>query len=94
MNILEKIAVIGSVSAVTVFGLNAYLRPKVRSSKQDFHLLREQLVKTREVRMLYSTMSFFYLQGFRQTDPKSFLTLKEVLKLSPPNLVILQLSPE
>lgn len=44
--------------------------------------------------MLYSTMSFFYVQGFRQADPSSFLTLKEILKLSPPNIVVLQLSPE
>jgi hypothetical protein len=39
-------------------------------------------------------MSFFYLQKFRQADPNSFFTLKEILKMSPPNIVVLQLSPE
>lgn len=44
--------------------------------------------------MLYSTMSFFYLQGFHQQEPESFFTMSEILKISPPNIVVLQLSPE
>jgi hypothetical protein len=40
MNIIEKIAVIGSVSAMTVFGVYTYLKPKVKSTKEDLHRLR------------------------------------------------------
>lgn len=61
MNIIEKFAVIGSVTALTAFGVITYLRPKVKASKADLHTLREQLIKSGDVRMLYSTMSFFYV---------------------------------
>jgi len=40
MNIIEKLAVVGSVTALTAFGVLTYLKPKVKSSKEDLHNLR------------------------------------------------------
>jgi hypothetical protein len=44
--------------------------------------------------MLYSTMSFFYLQGFRSKDPESFVTLQSILNIETPQIVAVPLSKE
>lgn len=37
-------------------------------------------------------MSFFYLEGYDQNKPESFLTLYDILRISKPNMVALQIS--
>lgn len=44
--------------------------------------------------MLYSTMSFFYLMGFKSKDPHSFITLQTILNIETPQLVAVPLSKE
>lgn len=43
------------------------------------------------MRVLYSTMTFFYLQGFKRTG-EDLAQLKEVLDVAKPKLVALQIS--
>ena len=42
--------------------------------------------------MLYSTMSFLYLQGYKKKDLDSFFTLYDILQMAKPNLVAIPLS--
>ena len=51
-----------------------------------------RLIEKENVKILYSTMSFLYLYGYKQPDIDSFFTLYDMLNLSKPNLVAIQLS--
>lgn len=42
--------------------------------------------------MLYSTMSFFYLESYDKQDTDSFFTMYDILKIGKPNIVALQIS--
>lgn len=44
--------------------------------------------------MLYSTMSFFYLQGFQSKSLESFYKLYDILKIEKPQLVAIPVSKE
>ena len=44
--------------------------------------------------MLYSTMSFFYLQGFKSKNLDSFYKLHDVLSIEKPQLVALPISKD
>lgn len=44
--------------------------------------------------MLYSTMSFFYLMGFKSKDPDSFVTLQSILNIETPQIVAIPLSKD
>lgn len=64
----------GTVSITALFvGFTVFKKPEVK--KEDAFKIRQDLLANRSVKMLYSTMSFFYLQGFKSKKPESFMTL-------------------
>jgi hypothetical protein len=68
-----------------------YLRgPK--KEKHNAFKIRQELVKRHDTKLLYSTMSFFYLQGFESESIDSFITLKKILDIEKPNIVALPIS--
>lgn len=44
--------------------------------------------------MLYSTISFFYLQGFHPKSIESFFTMQKILEIEKPNMVVLPISKD
>jgi len=58
----------------------------------DNYKKRIELLEKDDVKMLYSTMSFLYLQGYKKKDLDSFFTLYEILQMSKPNLVAIPCS--
>jgi hypothetical protein len=53
---------------------------------------RLDMISKENVKVLYSTMSFLYLHGYKNKDMDSFFTLHDMLHLAKPNLVAIQLS--
>jgi len=67
ISLFEKMFVAGSIGASILYmGAMYFKSPK--SEKHDAFKVRQELVKTDDVKMLYSTMSFFYLQGFKSKN--------------------------
>ena len=67
-NLFEKVMLGGMVSVTALFiGFNFFKKPEIK--KEDAFKIRQDLLKTKNVKMLYSTMSFFYLYGFQSKDP-------------------------
>ena len=60
--------------------------------KEDAFQIRQDLLKTKNVKMLYSTMSFFYLYGFEPKNANSFITLQNILSLEQPQIVSVPIS--
>lgn len=53
---------------------------------------RKRITSDKNVKILFSTMSFFYLQGFKTGEFKSMTMLHDILKIASPNYIALQLS--
>jgi len=69
-----------TVSASALFiGYTFFKKPNVK--QEDAFKIRQDLLTKSNVKMLYSTMSFFYLFGFKSKDPESFITLQSILSL-------------
>jgi hypothetical protein len=67
MNLVEKGFAIGSITlSVAFMGYMYFQQPKVK--KHDAFKVRQELLKSDDVKMLYSTMSFLYLQGFKSKN--------------------------
>lgn len=54
--------------------------------------IRKKVLSNPNVKILFSTMSFLYLQGFKPMDMLSLSTLYDILKISKPNYIALQIS--
>ena len=92
-SIFEKVFLGGLVTSTAVFTCWSIFRdPEVK--KEDAFKIRQDLLKEKNVKMLYSTMSFFYLCGFKSKDPHSFITLQTILNIENPQIVALPLSKE
>lgn len=94
MSLFEKVCILGSLGAVGVFSVYSIFAPAKKGSlkKEDVQQKRDKLLKDKNMRILYSTMTFFYLQGFEQENLHSFYNLYDILTISKPKLVALQLS--
>lgn len=65
MNLVEKAFALGAIGVSVLFIAKSYFSgPKVE--KYNAFKIRQELLKREDTRMLYSTMSFFYLMGFQQ----------------------------
>ena len=64
-NIFEKVTALGFIGA-SVFFIGVPFFKDNKSSKHDSFKVRQELLSRVDTKMLYSTMSFFYLQGFQQ----------------------------
>ena len=53
---------------------------------------RKRITSDKNVKILFSTMSFFYLQGFKTGDFKSMTMLHDILRIASPKYIALQLS--
>lgn len=92
-SIFEKLFLGGLVSTTAIFvGVNFFKKPEVK--KEDAFKIRQDLLAKKNVKMLYSTMSFFYLHGFAKKDPESFVTLQNILSLEPPQIVAVPISKD
>jgi hypothetical protein len=92
-SLFEKIVLGTAVSSTAVFALYSIFKdPEVK--KEDAFQTRQQLIQQKNVKMLYSTMSFFYLEGFKSKDPNSFITLQSILNIETPQIVAVPLSKE
>lgn len=79
-NLWEKMLLGGTMSLTALFiGFNFFKKPGVK--KEDAFRIRQELLEKKNMKMLYSTMSFFYLYGFQSKDPSSFITLENILSL-------------
>lgn len=67
-SLFEKI-VLGSTASFTALfiGYTFFKKPDIK--KEDAFKIRQDLLTKSHVKMLYSTMSFFYLFGFKSKDP-------------------------
>lgn len=54
--------------------------------------IRKKILANNHVKILFSTMSFFYLQGFKPKEMLSLSTLYDILTIAKPNYIALQLS--
>jgi hypothetical protein len=92
-SLFEKIFLGGLVSSTALFvGYNILKKPEVK--KEDAFKIRQELLLKKNVKMLYSTMSFFYLYGFKSKDPDGFITLHNILSLEPPQIVAVPISKD
>jgi len=67
-NLLEKIFLTGLVSSTALFAVYSIFKdPEIK--KEDAFKIRQDLLMTKNVKMLYSTLSFFYLYGFQSKQP-------------------------
>ncbi|EDK31396.1 transmembrane protein, putative (macronuclear) [Tetrahymena thermophila SB210] len=93
MSMFEKVCILGSLGAVGLFSVYSIFAPsKNKLKKEEIQQKRQKLVNDDNMRVLYSTMTFFYLQGFEQEKLQSFHNLYDILQISKPKLVALQLS--
>jgi len=53
---------------------------------------RKRVTADKNVKILFSTMSFLYLQGFKSQEFKSMTLLHDIFKIASPNFIALQLS--
>jgi hypothetical protein len=88
---LEKGVVLASLALTGSFAGYMMFKP-AGVTKEKSADVRARLHREGATRMLYSTMSFFYLDPFQQEDAQSFRRMKEILDLGAPQLVALQLS--
>lgn len=92
-NLVEKGFIMFAIGASVLFVGGMYFRgPKVE--KHNAFKVRQELLKRHDTKMLYSTMSFFYLQGFQPESIDSFYTLHKILEIEKPNIVALPISKE
>ncbi len=61
-------------------------------SKETVVEKRDKILHDPNVRILYSTMTFFYLLGYEPGSVKSLFTLHDILSISKPSLIALPLS--
>ena len=64
-NIFEKVTALGFIGA-SVFFIGVSFFKDNKGSKHHSFKVRQELLSRVDTKMLYSTMSFFYLQGFQQ----------------------------
>jgi hypothetical protein len=93
VNLFEKIFLAGSIG-VSILFMGAMYFKSPKGEKHDSFKVRQELVKTNDVKMLYSTMSFFYLQGFKSKSIESFYRLYDIMKIEKPQLVAIPVSKE
>lgn len=92
-SIFEKLVLGAMVTSTAAFaGYCMFKDPEVK--KEDAFKVRQELLHKKNVKMLYSTMSFFYLMGFKSKDPESFITLQSILNIETPQIIAVPLSKE
>ena len=65
---------------------------KIKNILDEIYKKRLEMLSKENVKILYSTMSFLYLYGYKNQDLDSFFTLHDILHFSKPNLVAIPLS--
>lgn len=95
MSKFEKILIMSSLAGVGLAGVYSVLSNKAESAKkEDLMIIRERLVKDPQIKILYSTMTFFYLQGFEQRKLDSFYKFYDILGVAKPKFIALPISAE
>ena len=97
MSIFEKGLIISSL--IGVVGVGTYYTIKYnyggqKMSRSEMYEKRLQLLEKENVKMLFSTLSFFYLQGYDKKQLSSYYTFYDMLHLAKPTLIALQLSED
>lgn len=90
-NLFEKVVASGLIGTSILFIGFSFFRDK-KSNKHDAFKVRQELLARHDTKMLYSTMSFFYLQGFKQDSLESFYNLRKIMEIEKPNIVALPIS--
>ena len=95
MSKVEKITILTSLGTAAVFSAYFLFKPyapKFGTSDDDSIAdKRKRVINHPNMRVLYSSMSFFYLQGY-ESGPQNLFLLRDVLDVAKPKLVALQLS--
>jgi hypothetical protein len=95
MSKAEKITILGSLASSALLAGYFMLKPQIADRKvvggETLQEKRGRILKDGRVRVLYSTMSFFYLQKY-ESNAQSLMFLKEILDIAKPKFVALQLS--
>ena len=79
-NLFEKVASMVFIGSSVLFVGYSYFKDP-STSKHDSFKVRQELLSRSDTKMLYSTMSFFYLQGFKQESLESFFILHKILEI-------------
>lgn len=74
-SLFEKVTLGALVSSTAAFAVWSIFFNGPVVKKEDAFKVRQELLMQKDVKMLYSTMSFFYLLGFHSKDPSSFYNL-------------------
>lgn len=90
-NLFEKVMAMGFIGA-SVFIMGVAFFKDTKATKHDSFKVRQELLTRNDTKMLYSTMSFFYLQGFEQESTDSFFTLHKIMEIEKPQIVALPIS--
>lgn len=94
MSKVEKITILTSLGTAALFSAYFLLKPyapKFGNSVEGLADKRKGVINDPNMRVLYSSMSFFYLQGY-ESGPKNLFLLRDVLDVAKPKIIALQLS--
>ena len=78
MNLFEKGFIAASLGATFAFMGAMYFKGS-SGDKKDAFKVRQELIQRDDVKILYSTISFFYLQAFKPKSIDSLFTLQKIL---------------
>ena len=92
-SIFEKVMVSVMIGSTVLFIGYTMFKP-ADIKKEDAFKIRQDLIQQKHVKMLYSTMSFFVLQGFKSKEPKDFMTLQTILDIERPQVVAVPISKD
>ncbi|CAD8073908.1 unnamed protein product [Paramecium sonneborni] len=89
----EKAAIIFGLGSTALLAIYSIVKPRMSQGNNTESLIqrRNAILNKDNMRVLYSTMTFFYLQGYKKTG-EDLALLKEVLDVAKPKLVALQIS--
>lgn len=95
MSKAEKLTILGCLASGGLFSAYYMMKPYAptfsQSGGETLAEKRKRVLSHPSMRVLYSSMSFFYLQSY-VNDAKSLMLLKEVLDVAKPKFVALQLA--
>jgi hypothetical protein len=88
MSKVEKIGILGMLGSASLISAYFLLRPYAPSLGPDLDAAdrRKSIINNPNIRVLYSSMSFFYLQTY-ENNAKSLMLLKDMLDVAKPKFV-------
>lgn len=83
MALIEKASIIFALTTAAGFSIYSALKPRISKSLNNQSIIekRKEIIANKDVRVLYSSMSFLYLQAYHN-EPKDLILFKDILDIS------------